>query len=89
MVYYLAIDIGASSGRFILSHLDDHAIKCEEVYRFDNKMVEKNNHLYWDIHHLKQQIFEGLKVCKTIGKAPTYVGIDSFGVDYCFLDGNN
>lgn len=41
MTYYLAIDIGASSGRHILSKVENNKIEIEEVYRFKNNVVEK------------------------------------------------
>ena len=46
--YYLAIDIGASSGRHILGSIEDGKIVLEEIYRFENGMVEKNGHLCWN-----------------------------------------
>lgn len=49
MNYYLAIDIGASSGRHSLSHFENGKVVLEEVYRFSNQMVQKDGHLYWDI----------------------------------------
>jgi rhamnulokinase len=44
--YYLAVDIGASSGRHILSHMENGKIILEEVYRFHNGMTEKDGHLW-------------------------------------------
>ena len=44
MTYYLAVDIGASSGRHMLSHLEDGKLVLEEIYRFPNGMTEKNGH---------------------------------------------
>ena len=49
MNYYLAIDIGASSGRHILAHLEDNKIKIEEIYRFKNELKKKDGHLIWDV----------------------------------------
>ena len=50
--YYLAIDIGASSGRHILGHLEDGKMVLEEVGRFDNRQVMKNGHICWDLEHI-------------------------------------
>ena len=50
--YYLAVDIGASSGRHMLCHLEDHKMVLEEIYRFSNGMTEKNGHKVWDIRRL-------------------------------------
>lgn len=86
MQYFLAIDIGASSGRHILSHLEDDRIVLEEVYRFENGYHKQNGHLCWDIDGLFDEIVTGMKKCKEIGKIPASVGIDTWGVDFVLLD---
>lgn len=87
--YYLAIDIGASSVKIILGYLLDDKLHIEEIYRFENKIINKDNHLFWDLNNLIDQIIIGLKICNKINKIPKYVGIDTFGVDYCLLDDEN
>ena len=89
MRYYLAIDIGASSGRHILGHVEDGKLILEEVYRFDNKQVRKNGHDCWDMDNLWSGIVGGLKACKELGKIPHTVGIDTWAVDYVLLDEND
>ena len=89
MKYYLAIDIGASSGRHILSYVEDGKLKLEEVYRFENGMEEKDGHLTWNYKKLFRNILDGLKECKKLGKIPSSVGIDTWGVDYALLDKND
>lgn len=84
--YYLAVDIGASSGRHILGHLKDGKMILEEVYRFENGMKKVDGHLCWDTNHLVGEIVNGLKKCKEIGKIPKSMGIDTWGVDYVLLD---
>lgn len=84
--YYLAVDIGASSGRHMLSWMEDGRMKLEEVYRFENGMEMKNGHLCWDADRLFQQILEGMKHCKRIGKIPQSMGIDTWAVDFVLLD---
>ena len=84
----MAIDIGASSGRHILSHLQNQKIILEEIWRFDNKMVHRNGHDCWDMENLWNGIIDGLKACKSIGKIPVSVGIDTWAVDFVLLDGN-
>ena len=84
--YYLAIDIGASSGRHILAEIVDGKIRLEEVYRFWNGMDNKDGSLCWDVDRLFREILTGLKKCKEIGKVPSYMGIDTWGVDYVLLD---
>lgn len=54
--YYLAIDIGASSGRHILSHLEDGKMVLEEIHRFPNGMIEKQGQKVWDIDALFEEI---------------------------------
>ena len=66
MEYYLAIDIGASSGRHIIGYLNDGKITCEEVYRFKNALINKHNHKCWDIDYLFNQVLMGLKKCKEL-----------------------
>lgn len=88
MVYSLAIDIGASSGRHILGHLENGKMFLEEVYRFENYIKEENGTLCWDIEHLVTEVKNGLKKCKEIGKIPATIAIDTWGVDYVLLDEN-
>lgn len=87
--YYLAIDIGASSGRHILAFVEDGKMNLEEIYRFDNKQIQKNGHVCWDLENLWNGIFEGIKTCSKLGTIPKTIGIDTWGVDYVLLDQNN
>ena len=84
--YFLAVDIGASSGRHILSHLEDGKIVLEEVFRFENGMQEIDGHKCWDSDLLFSNIKEGMKKCSELGKVPAYMGIDTWGVDYVLVD---
>ena len=84
--YYLAIDIGASSGRHILSHLENGKMILEEIHRFPNGNVEKDGELTWDIDGLFREIVTGMKKCKELGKLPVSVGIDTWAVDIVLLD---
>lgn len=86
MKYYLAVDIGASSGRHILASTDGGKIYLEEIYRFDNGPIEKDGSLFWDVEYLYTQIVAGLKKAKEIGKIPHSIGVDTWGVDYALLD---
>ena len=87
--YYLAIDIGASSGRHILGKIQDGRIELEEIYRFENGMQERNGHLCWNHDKLFQEILAGIRKCKEIGKIPVSMGIDTWGVDFVLLDEND
>ena len=84
--YFLAVDIGASSGRHILSHMEEGKIVLEEVFRFENGMKEIDGHKCWDSELLFSHIKEGMKKCAELGKVPAYMGIDTWGVDYVLVD---
>lgn len=87
--YYLAIDMGASSGRHILFWMEDGKLQMQEIYRFPNGVISKNGHLCWDYAALEQHILTGMKKCAEIGKIPVSVGIDTWGVDFVLLDEND
>lgn len=86
MTYYLAIDIGASSGRHILGYIDNGRLKLEEIHRFENYITNQNGTLVWDIEHLVSEVKKGIAKYKEIGKIPCTVAIDTWGVDYVLLD---
>ena len=86
MNYFLAIDIGASSGRHILGHVEDGKIVLEEVFRFDNSQIRKDGHDCWDHQALARSVLQGIAKCKEIGKIPATIGIDTWGVDFVLLD---
>ena len=85
-LYFLAIDIGASSGRHILGNVENGKLKLEEIYRFENGMKSEGGSLTWDIEALSDSVVEGIKKCDEIGKIPATVAIDTWGVDYVLLD---
>jgi len=88
--YFLAIDIGASSGRHIVGYKDDKGeIQTDEVYRFSNSVMEKDGHLIWDIDYLESNVKFGIK--KALNKYPHIesLSIDTWGVDYVLLDEND
>lgn len=88
MNYALAIDIGASSGRHIVGWLDDGAISTKEVYRFPNGVTEQNGHLIWDIDALVGFVKAGIAEAKKAFPNITSVSIDTWGVDYVLLRGD-
>jgi len=87
--YFLAIDLGASSGRHILGSLVNGTLVMETVHSFKNEMIRRNDNLCWDINYLFEQILIGLKNCHDLGKTPKSVAIDTWGVDFVLLDANN
>ncbi len=86
MKYYLAVDIGASSGRHILGSIQNGKLKLKEIYRFDNGLKEADGNLTWDIDSLTENVIEGIAKCREICKIPETVAIDTWGVDYVLLD---
>lgn len=84
--YYLAVDIGASSGRHILAHRQNGKMILEEIYRFPNGMSEHNGHKVWNVDQLYEEILNGMKKCRKIGKIPYSMGIDTWAVDFVLLD---
>lgn len=88
-MYCLAIDIGASSGRHILATLNGGKMELKEIYRFDNGFEKKNGKSVWNIDNLFKSVVEGIKKCKEYGVVPDTIGIDTWGVDYALLDGED
>ncbi len=84
--YYLAVDIGASSGRHLLGYMEEGHMKVEEIHRFANGMREDATTKTWDIDYLFEEIQKGMAKCKTLGKIPVSVGIDTWAVDYVLVD---
>ena len=85
MKHYLAIDIGASSGRHILGSVQDGKIRLDEVYRFENGQIRKDGHDCWNIAGLVESVKAGIdeaaKKCEIAS-----IGIDTWGVDFVLLD---
>ena len=88
MKYYLAIDIGASSGRHIVGWMADGALKTEEVYRFWNGMDTVDGHLVWDTDRLFSEVKTGIAEAFKRFPAIASLSIDTWGVDYVLLDEN-
>ena len=88
MKYYLAIDIGASSGRHIVGWRENGQIQTKEVYRFPNGVETENGHLVWNIgdlfSHVKNGVDEALKEFPRIES----LSIDTWAVDYVLMQGN-
>jgi rhamnulokinase len=84
----LAVDIGASSGRLIASHLEDGQLKLNEIHRFENKIVRKDDQFCWELDRLFLEIKKGIKKCQGRGLKPESIGIDTWAVDFILLDEN-
>ncbi|AMC94504.1 rhamnulokinase [Erysipelothrix larvae] len=86
MKTYIAVDIGASSGRLVKSECVDGTIRMEEIHRFKNEFTFSDGHDRWNVDYLVREILNGLCVLKQRGINECTMGIDTWGVDYCLLD---
>ena len=88
MRYYLAVDIGASSGRHIVGWQEDGKLQTREVYRFPNGVREEKGHLIWDMDALLSEVKEGIKAAhREFGNIES-LSVDTWGVDYVLLEGD-
>ncbi|MEH7097204.1 rhamnulokinase [Neobacillus vireti] len=87
--YSIAVDIGASSGRLILGHLENGLLKLQEIHRFENNIVKKGDSYCWEADQLFQEIKNGLKKSNELGIKPDSIGIDTWAVDFVLLDEND
>lgn len=87
MKYYLAIDIGASSGRHIVGWREGEELRSEEVYRFPNAVQKQDGHLVWDISALYRNVVAGIKAAFEKYPRIESLAIDTWGVDYVLLNG--
>ena len=88
MKYALAVDIGASSGRHIVGWLEDGKIRTKEVYRFPNGVTEKDGRLSWDMDGLLEHVKFGIAEAKKQFSTIDTLSIDTWGVDYVLLKGD-
>ena len=85
---YLAIDIGASSGRHIAGWIENGELKTDELYRFPNGVMEQDGHLIWDIDALLGHVKQGIAIAKEKYPKIESLSIDTWGVDYVLLRGD-
>ena len=86
--HYLAVDIGASSGRHIVGWREDGQVKTREVYRFPNGVKEEAGHLIWDMDALLGHVKEGIRKALEEFGALDSLSIDTWGADYVLLRGD-
>jgi len=87
MPRFIAFDIGASSGRVIVGNLKNNFLNLDEIYRFNNKAIQIDDYLHWNILKIYSDILEGLKkYVKKYGNIVDGIGIDTWGVDFILLD---
>ena len=88
MNYYLAIDVGASSGRHIVGWAEDGAVQTKEVYRFPNGVKSVDGHLVWDMEALLTEVKAGIAAAKAEFGTISSLSIDTWGVDYVLMQGD-
>jgi sugar (pentulose or hexulose) kinase len=87
---FLALDLGAESGRAVIGRLDGKKLVLKEIHRFSNRPVEAGGALYWDVLYLWTELKHGLCMAASeAGGQLVSLGIDSWGVDFALLDANN
>ncbi|MBU8568256.1 rhamnulokinase [Virgibacillus pantothenticus] len=84
----LAVDIGASSGTVIAGYLQNKKMVIDEVYRFENRLIQKNGYFCWDIEKLFAEVKKGIHLTKKKGLIPVSIGVDTWAVDFVLLDEN-
>ncbi|HWC99550.1 MAG TPA: rhamnulokinase family protein [Candidatus Sulfopaludibacter sp.] len=82
MSNYLAVDLGAESGRVMVGSLAGDRLALEELHRFPNQPVQLPSGLYWDAFRLFHEIIEGLRAAGQRQLAPAGIGVDTWGVDF-------
>jgi rhamnulokinase len=83
---FLAIDLGAESGRVLLGRLDGERVTLEEIHRFPNEPVQLVDGLHWDVLSILREVKEGLAKAAGETERLESVGVDSWGVDFALLD---
>ncbi len=84
MIKALALDLGASGGKFLLGSFNGHRLEVNEIHRFSNGPVHKGGHLFWDIHQFYSELLIGLR--KAAAEGISSFGVDSFSNDYGLVD---
>ncbi len=86
-VNFVAVDLGASSGRLVTGSWNGQRLGLEELHRFENQGIEAAGHLHWDVARLWAEITCGLaKYAARYGGSPAGISVDTWGVDYALLD---
>lgn len=86
MKYYLAIDLGASSGRHVVAYLENGQVVLKEVHRFITGMDNSSNGLVWNIPRLLSEIKTGIKKAFELYPDIESLSIDTWGVDYVLMN---
>ena len=87
MTYFLAVDIGASSGRHIVAWMENGEIQTKETFRFPNGVQEKDGHLIWDMPALVESVISGIQESFRQFPQIESLSVDTWGVDYVLSRG--
>lgn len=83
---FLAIDLGAESGRAVLGRIRSSRLESEEIHRFPNEPLHLGGHMFWNIYDILDHIRLALAACREkLGRAPSSLGVDTWGVDFGLL----
>ena len=85
MAHFLAVDLGATSGRTVVASYDGQSVTMRELTRFENPQLPLGGHIFWDIAHLYNEIIKALRLTHTEGLELTSIGIDTWGCDFAFF----
>ncbi len=85
MRHYLAVDLGATSGRTVLSSFDGERVEMTEYTRFPNPQLPIGGYVYWDLPHLYNEILTALRKAASEGITLTSIGIDTWGCDFALF----
>jgi rhamnulokinase len=89
-VVFVAVDLGAESGRVLAGKLSEGRFELEEIHRFSNGPVRIGDHIYWDVLRLWTEVKNGLALAvQKYGSQVVSIGVDTWGVDYALLDSND
>ncbi len=84
---YLAVDLGAESGRVLLGSLENGRLAVSEIHRFANPPLRQPDGLHWDTRYLWEEIKDGLRIAvQLVGGNLSSIGLDTWGVDFGLLD---
>ena len=82
---FIAVDLGASSGRVIVGILENGKISLEEIHRFENGPEERSTSLFWNLDHIFTEVKTGIKKAAAAHPEVESIGIDTWGVDYVIV----
>lgn len=83
--HFLAVDLGATSGRVILATLTEERLDLEVLHRFPNRLIEVGGKFFWNIYALYEDILQGLTEAGKRNIEVRSIGIDTWGVDFVHI----